>query len=750
MGQPLAEHALPTRIWISVLLHAILVAAGYWLAFLLRFEFPLSAKDWRSFVETLPLIVVLRVTAFAWLHLYEELWRYVSMRDIVAILKAVTVSSVVFAAAVLGIVGRDFPWPIVPIDWGVCLLLVGGIRLALRAWREYRMRGRATGKRRALIIGAGDAGELLIREIGRNSSLGYRVVGFVDDDSSKQRKRIHGVRVVGMIDQLPTLCRSHDVQELLIAIPSASGAELRRIISACRSARVEYKTVPRLAELLDNSLSLSKVRRVSINDLLRREPVRIDQAGVEKFLKGKRVLVTGAGGSIGSELCRQIARFKPATLALVDRAENNLFFLELEFRDRLPQLPVLPIIGDVTDGDRMDFVFQQVKPHVVFHAAAHKHVPLMEQNKPEAVKNNLLGTITVAKAAERHEVEDFVLLSTDKAVRPTSVMGATKRLAEMFVQALNAKSRTRFMTVRFGNVLASEGSVLQVFQRQIEAGGPITVTHPDMTRYFMTIPEASQLVLQAATQGEGGEIFVLDMGDPVRIVDLANDLITLSGLDPGKDIEIRFTGPRPGEKIFEELFNPEAKVLPTPHEKIMVVESDPGDLEALHQELASLIEYAQLGDEKSLLAKLAGLVPEYVNGHTPALMPREKLARILLVERDVYTRMTLRRILQPRYVIFEAESEREALQQARALHPNLAILGFHFPGVNTKELCAKLKHAKDEGKLPLIILADSSETTSLNQVLAMGADDWIYKPIPVSILENRVARLIEREGPRPE
>jgi FlaA1/EpsC-like NDP-sugar epimerase len=804
----LVDSPMPLRRLIIILLHAGLVAGGYWLAFVLRFEFPLAPEDWRQLLQTLPLILVLRLVVFYRFHMYEEVWRYVSMRDILTILKAVTLSSLVFALAVLGLINPDFPWPIFPIDWGTCLLFVGGGRLAIRALRESAMDGHPRAKR-ALVVGAGDAADMLMREIGRNPGLPYNVIGFVDDDPAKQGRRIHGRKVLGDIDGLPELCRTHSVHELLIAIPSATGEQMRRIIRICRSARVEFKTVPGVGEMIENGGMLSKVRRVQVSDLLRREPVRIDRTEIEGFIRGKRVLVTGAGGSIGSELCRQLAGFEPETLVLLDKAENSLFFVEMELRQRYPKLSISPVVGDVTDKSRMAGVFQEHKPQIVFHAAAHKHVPLMELNKAEAVKNNVLGTKVVADAAWRNRVEDFVMISTDKAVRPSSVMGATKRLAEMYVQSLNANIQTRFMTVRFGNVLGSDGSVLQVFQKQIEAGWPVTITHPDMKRYFMTIPEASQLVLQAATLGQGGEIFVLDMGEPVKIVDLARDLIVLSGLEPEKDIPIEFIGPRPGEKLFEELLNPETRVLPTAHEKIMVVETDPVDYDTLQIGIAKLLRHAVIGDEPALLAGLASLVPDYVKGKDHELPPGEKGQRILLVEHDPYTRTTLKRILEGHYHVFEAENRRQALLRMNECRPDLVILDFHLPNTNIRRLCARLKaearHGTggpgeqgsrgagegetggqgDKGKrrngeaengeqrtesrvtregetekrgngeaeargggdggageARIILLMETADTVSLDDVHALGAHDRLYKPLPVSILEKRVRDLL--------
>ena len=723
-------------------IHAVLVGVAYLLAFFVEGEFFLLRSQWSLFFTTLPLLLLIRLATFAWYHLLEGLWRYVSMRDIVTILKAATLSSLFFSPIVVMVFGRSFPPRVFLLDWLLCLALVGGVRLAIRAFRESERNGLSRGNR-ALIVGAGDAAEMLIREIERNPGLPYNVVGFVDDDPAKRRRRLHGREVLGTIGELPGICIEKEVQELLIAIPSASGQQMRSIIGACRTAGVEFRTIPNMRELLDSAVPQVKVRRVNIEDLLRREPVRIAHAEIEKFLCGKVVLVTGAGGSIGAELCRQVARFAPAGLILLDRSENGLFFLEMELREKFPQLGLYPVIGDVTDESRITAVLGEHRPQVVFHAAAHKHVPLMEMNKVEAVKNNVRGTMVVAEVAQRLAVEDFVMISTDKAVRPTSVMGATKRVAEIYVQALNARCATRFITVRFGNVLASEGSVLQVFQHQIEAGGPVTVTHPDMMRYFMTIPEASQLVLQAATQGGGGEIFTLDMGDPVRIVDLAKDLIALSGLDPERDIDIKFTGPRPGEKLYEELLSSETRVLPTSHEKIMVVEADPADYATLRADILELLKYSRAGEEELLLDKLKRLVPDYLpSSWESAPICRDRARRILLVENDPYTRTALKRILENGYQVYEAEDRRQALQRIKDCRPDLMILSFSLPGTNVRRLCTQIKG--ENGPLSVIILTESAEEASLAEILNLGADDRVYKPIPVNILESRVKRLLER------
>jgi FlaA1/EpsC-like NDP-sugar epimerase/ActR/RegA family two-component response regulator len=728
--------------------HLALFAMSFAGAFLLRFEFRPNAQWWKLMIYTLPALLAVRVLAFAYWRLFSGWWQYVSVKDLTSIVKATTLSSAIFVFIVVLIHGHGFPRSVILIDAVLCVMFVGGSRFAMRVLREAVHPMTRGEKTNILIVGAGDFGEVLVKEMLRKPEMGYSPKGFIDDDPHKLNARIHDIPVLGGVEELGKQAARLGVSEVIIAIPSATGSQIRRIVDSCREAKVRFKTVPSMGELMQNSFSLSKVRRVEISDILRREPVEIDHTGISEFVRGKRILVTGAGGSIGSELCRQIAGFGPQTLVMLERAENNLFFTEMELKEKFPQVSLRGVIGDVTDEDRVSEVFQEQQPQIVFHAAAHKHVPLMERNRVEAVKNNVLGTMVVANVAERFGVQDFVMISTDKAVRPTSVMGATKRLAEMYVQSLNAHSQTKFMTVRFGNVLGSEGSVLQVFQRQIEAGGPITITHPDMMRYFMTIPEASQLVLQAASQGNGGEIFVLDMGDPVSIVDLAKDLLALSGLDPEKDIEIRYTGPRPGEKLFEELLNSETRILPTSHEKIMVVETDPVEFEDLQVGIFELLGYAGRREEELLLAKMEALVPGYVSGQELVLAPRVRDKRILVVENEPYTRTTLKRILQARYQVFEAENDRQALLRVKECEPNLVILDFHLPSVNIRQLCKKIKLQKGGESLPIILLANSADTTSLNQVLAMGADDRLYKPIPVNILETRVNSLLEREKTR--
>ncbi len=501
---------------------------------------------------------------------------------------------------------------VIMLDLFTTIMLLSGVRMLVRLYHEEFFAERRGAARRFLIIGAGNAGEALLREMMRRRDTPYHVVGFVDDDPNKYRMQIHGVPVLGTVDQLPQLCQKYSVDELAIAIPSATPKQMRRVVQICQGTKLRFSTVPSLTDIASGKLKVSQIREVEINDLLGREEVKLDLEGIQRFLRGKTVLVTGAGGSIGSEMCRQVCEFEPTRLLLVEQAENPLFFIERELRKEHPGVPLETLVCDITDRVRVDQIFDRFRPEVVIHAAAHKHVPLMEINPGEAVKNNVIGTMNVADAADRTGAENFVMISTDKAVNPTSIMGSTKRIAEMYIQDLNKTSQTHFVTVRFGNVLGSNGSVVPIFKRQIAEGGPVTVTHPEMRRYFMTIPEASRLVLQAAAIGEGGEIFVLDMGEPVKIVDLARELITLSGFRPGEDIEIVFTGLRPGEKLFEELSIAGEDMIPTVHPKIAVWKNIPKDRQFLRANIQRLIEAAYTQDYQKIVEVIKVLIPEYI------------------------------------------------------------------------------------------------------------------------------------------
>jgi len=498
------------------------------------------------------------------------------------------------------------------LDLFTTIMLLSGVRMVVRLYHEEFFSEHRGIVRRFLIVGAGNAGEALLREMMRRRDAQYEVVGFVDDDPAKQGTEIHGIPVLGTVDDLSRICKRQSIDEIAIAIPSSSHKQLRRVVQVCQGTKIRFSTVPSLMDIAAGKLQVSQMRNVDINDLLGREAVNLDMEQIRVFLKDKVILVTGAGGSIGSEMCRQVCTFEPRQLLLLEQAENPLFFIERELQKSFSKIPLESAIADITDKTRIEQIFSRYYPQVVIHAAAHKHVPLMEQNPGEAIKNNILGTRVIADAADAFGTECFVMISTDKAVNPTSVMGASKRVAEIYIQDLNKTSKTHFVTVRFGNVLGSNGSVVPIFKQQIAAGGPVTVTHPEMRRYFMTIPEASQLVLQAAAMGNGGEIFVLNMGEPVKIVDLAHELITLSGFRPGEDIEIEFTGLRPGEKLFEELSIEGEDMAATRHPKIAVWKNISKDRETIRADIEKLLRVAHTQDRSQIVRVLKELVPNFI------------------------------------------------------------------------------------------------------------------------------------------
>jgi len=597
--------------------HDLLAAALAWcFAYLLRFNFDLPAVFAHEMWRTLIWVVPLQGAVFWGFGLYRGLWRYASVADLRRILLAVLA-----AAALVPIILWMFRVnAVVPRSVSVAsplllLLMMGGSRFAYRMWKEYGLyRNIKLQGEPVLVLGAGDAAIGLSRELARSHE--WRLVGFLDDNPAMHGLMLNGIKVLGEIGALAQWAERLNVSQAIIAMPNASHQERKRAIDLCAQAGVKVLTVPSFDDLISGRVAISQLRAVELDDLLGRDPVQLDDAGLHALLTGKTVMVTGAGGSIGSELCRQIARFKPQKLLLYEQSEFALYLIEQELQVSQPELACEFLIGDVRDARRLDEVMAQHRPAVIFHAAAYKHVPLMEQrNSWQAVRNNVQGTMCVARAAQDHGVSKFVLISTDKAVNPTNVMGATKRLAEMVCQGLQMPAsgqngNTRFVMVRFGNVLGSNGSVIPKFREQIAKGGPITVTHPEITRYFMSIPEAAQLVLQAGLMGNGGEIFVLDMGEPVKIADLARELIRLSGLSED-DIKIEYTGLRPGEKLYEELLADSERTLPTQHPKLRIAQSRPVQAEWLKQMLAWACDDA-MKDDVAVKQALKQWVPEYV------------------------------------------------------------------------------------------------------------------------------------------
>ncbi|HET7144899.1 MAG TPA: nucleoside-diphosphate sugar epimerase/dehydratase [Anaerolineales bacterium] len=561
--------------------------------------------------------ILIKIPVYFNFGLYRRLWVYASTSELRLITVAVTTASVLTAGVMLLLINFKLILPGMPrsalgIDWLLSLIFIGGSRFALRILAEQSNMPRAALReaKRVLIIGAGDAGALVVRELQKSSQLNLIPIGFLDDDPAKQNHQIYGVSVMGKVNHLSKILDNQQVDEVIIAIPSAPGNIIRLVNEACRQKGIPSRTMPGIYELIGGKVSVNRLREVDITDLLRREPVRVNDEKVGRALEGKRVLVTGAGGSIGGELCRQIARRNPAELVLLGHGENSIFEILLELQGSYPTLKLIPIIADIRNMQRLDSVFKQHQPQIVFHAAAHKHVPLMEANPVEAITNNVIGTRNVVQAALDHNVERFVLISTDKAVRPSSIYGATKRLAEMIVLDAARRHKRAFTVVRFGNVLGSRGSIIPIFKNQIANGGPITITHPDMVRFFMTIPEAVYLVLQASSMQNGGEVFVLNMGEPVRILDLAEDLIKLSGLEPNRDIEITFTGIRPGEKMAEELWDEGTPLAQTSHPDIFRLDQDASHLiPNLTQAIEQLSSLSLSADRDALTKLFDELIP---------------------------------------------------------------------------------------------------------------------------------------------
>jgi len=630
-------------------LQVFLLAAAFWLALAVRFDFSLvtaGGRHWVGsyFLPLLPMVLAIKIIVWWVMGLHRGTWRYVGLGDLINLLAGSQIAlGLVFAGYYLwqtiaiwmnarngggGVTPSigGIPETVFLLDWLFGVILVGGARVFARLVHEESRPIANGGLVRLLIVGAGDAAEAVLRELRRMPEQRYRVVGLVDDDSAKSKARIHGAAVLGPVSSLPRVCHEHQIGEILIALPSASNQEMQRIVSLCRATQMaadmrgngsssgatalRFRTIPSLQDILAGKATANQIRDVSVNDLLGRDAVQTDMAAVGALLHGQVVLVSGAGGSIGSELCRTICQYEPSLLVLLDKAENAIFEIERELRKSYPTVKMAPTIGDISDAVRMDQVFSDFQPSIVFHAAAHKHVPLAESNPGEAIRNNVFGTKTLADAAAANDVKNFVMISTDKAVNPSSIMGATKRCAEIYTQALARRCHTNFITVRFGNVLGSNGSVVPIFKQQIAGGGPVTVTHPEMRRYFMTIPEASQLVLQAGALGQRGEIFVLDMGQPVRILDLARDIIILSGLRPEVDIPIVFTGLRPGEKLYEELSIRGENMVATRHPKIAIWKSEPANNAYVQKMIDELEPLQHCTVREQVLFGLKQFVPE--------------------------------------------------------------------------------------------------------------------------------------------
>ena len=594
------------------------VVLSVWLAFLLRFEGEIPAQYFQGgFQAALALVFLATIPVFVFFRMYSFTWSYVSMGDLLLLARALFVSALLGAGAFFFLRGEEFfsgfPRSVFLLAYLLMFLFTAGLRLSKRAYLQWTAgRKNRAQKERTLIVGARDEGEELLRSMLQSQKSKYLPVGFVDANSSRVGATIHGVGVLGTIDDITRIVQEYEVETVIIALPAANSKEIRMAVELGRKAGLQnIQIVPPLSELIGGQISIRELRGVQVEDLLGRDQVALDQEAIKRFVANKRILITGASGSIGAELSRQIARFSPASVILLDQDETGMFWISREMQERFPQIERHAIVADIRDEQKMRSILELHGPEIIFHAAAYKHVPLMEMHADEAVKNNIFGTRTVAELAIQQGVEKFIFISTDKAVNPTSLMGATKRVGEMVCQMLNANNNTKFVSVRFGNVLDSRGSVIPIFREQIKKGGPVTVTHPDMQRYFMSTPEACLLVLEAAAIGQGGEVFVLDMGSPIKIIDLAKEMIRLSGYEPDKDIPIVFTGERPGEKFFEDILTAEEGTQATKNEKIFVAKLSPVDEPLLRKNLELLQKIVPVGNREEIIRALQTIVPNY-------------------------------------------------------------------------------------------------------------------------------------------
>jgi len=605
-----------TRFIFFLAADVILIFLAVFLAFLIRFDAKIPPQYSIFIPRMIILTVIFTIPVFYFQKLYSFSWAYVSTSELISLFKATTISF--FFLGITIYISKYFPFftnfprSTLFISYFLVFIFCGGIRFVKRVWLQMVRKGGTGEKERILIVGAGDAGEQILRSILMSKSSPYLPVGFIDDDLIKQGIIIHGIKVLGKTSDIPKIVKDRQIKQLIIAFPSAGTKAIKNIVEITRKAGFKkIKIVPPITEIINGSVSLRSLKEVGVEDLLGREPVGLDTKAIESFIRAKTVLITGAAGSIGSELSKQIARFKPSLLLLLDQDETGIFNISEELKDNFSNLKINSLIADIRDKEKIEGIFNKFKPNIVFHAAAYKHVPLMEKNSDEAVKNNIFGTKIVAEAALKYNSENFIFISTDKAVNPISVMGATKRIGEMICQTLNQKNHTKFVSVRFGNVLDSRGSVIPIFREQIKKGGPVEITHPDMKRYFMLTSESCLLVLQAGAMGQGGEVFVLDMGKPIRILDLAKEMIKLSGLEPDKDIPIVFIGPRPGEKFFEEILTTEEGTIATQNQKIFMARLSKVNEQKLNEALEKLKGFVQQNNQEEIINIFKKIVASY-------------------------------------------------------------------------------------------------------------------------------------------
>ncbi|MBE0067699.1 polysaccharide biosynthesis protein [Thermoanaerobacterium thermosaccharolyticum] len=611
------------RKYLLILIDALLINIAFFMAFFLRFDYRIVEPYFTLYKQSFIIFTLANIVTFIFFKQYHKIWRYVNLKDLIDLMVVITIGSAV-SSLILFLLQIHLPRSIYPLSWLLNIILIISSRLFYRyIMSNSKVKIKNIVFKNTLIIGAGSAGQMLIRELRAHPEIGLKPVAILDDDRSKIYRSMEGIPIVGTLDDIVKAVKENEIDEVIYAIPSASRTVLRKVIDSLSELHMKVKTLPGIYELVNGKVSVNQLRDVDINDLLGRDPIKIDLDEISSYIKGKKVMVTGGGGSIGSELCRQIARFNPSHLIILDIYENNMYDIQQELLRKYPDLRMTCLVASIRDEKKLNIIFKEYKPEIVFHAAAHKHVPLMEDSPHEAVKNNVYGTLNLVRCANAYNVKRFVMISTDKAVNPTSVMGATKRICEMIIQSFDKISKTEFVAVRFGNVLGSNGSVIPLFKKQIAEGGPVTVTHEDVKRYFMTIPEAVQLVIQAGAMANGGEIFVLDMGEPVKIIDLARDLIRLSGFEPDVDIPIKITGLRPGEKLFEELLMTDDKYTSTKHDKIFIEKPGFSDYDGLVLTLEKYKSKIDDMDTYEIKEFIKSIVPEY---NSPELESLEEVA----------------------------------------------------------------------------------------------------------------------------
>jgi len=732
-----------------------IILCSYIAAYLIRFEGMPEDRTLGMMIRTLPLVVLIRLASLIYFKVHQAIRQYASVSDLLQIIKATVLSSAVIIAVILIFFGHGYPRSVFIIDTLLVIVGLGGLRFAIRLSRPLRYRYINKGKRkRVLIVGAGDAGEMILREMIYKYIHSYKVVGLIDDNPAKYKKQIHGVAVLGSRFDIPEIVKKKNVQEIVIAIPSLKPGQMRDIIGFCRKSGAKYRTVPNISDVVDGTVKVKQLREVRFEDLLGREETQLNKGGIDSYIKGKVVLVTGAGGSIGSEICRQVARLSPDKLILFEKSENTLFYIDMELEQSFGTLKKVPVVGDICDRNRVREVFSEHRPQIVFHAAAYKHVPLMELNCIEAVKNNIFGTRILSEEAINFGVETFVMLSTDKVVEPRSIMGVSKRIAELYISELAKKNNTRFMAVRFGNVLGSEGSVIPTFKKQIEKGGPVTVTHPEIKRYFMTIPEAAGLVIEACSIGKGGEIFVLEMGRQIKIIDLARDLIRLSGFEPDKDIKIEFSGLRPGEKMFEALIEENEEIGKTDNEKIMVLQRSGINREDISEDINVLNRIVKSRDTSALVNKLKEIVPNYVpegalsegSKKIATEAADKKDADILILDDEIIIQDLLRKFLEGRgYNTFVATQGKEALRIIKENNVGLAFIDIRIPGfMDGFKTLKRIKTIKKNVEAIIITGFPAEKAKWLGYRL--GAYAYLEKPLDLSEIKSCVEGALARRN----